>query len=129
MGREGFKYHWWGKGDIDASFGIFFDGFSKILTATGIMTVVFGMPASIVIGKVVPGIGLAIFLGNLWYFFEASQLAGKEKRQDVTSQPFGIGASQLSGWLYLIIGPVYWQTRDAQLAFQVGLAAALSAAW
>ena len=124
MGREGFKYHWWGKGDIDASFGIFFDGFSKILTATGIMTVVFGMPASIVIGKVVPGIGLAIFLGNLWYFFEASQLAGKEKRQDVTSQPFGIGASQLSGWLYLIIGPVYWQTRDAQLAFQVGLAAA-----
>ena len=30
----------------------------------------------------------------------------------------------LSGWLYLIIGPVYWQTRDAQLAFQVGLAAA-----
>ena len=47
MEREGFKYHWWGKGDIDASFGIFFDGFSKILTATGIMTMVFGMPARI----------------------------------------------------------------------------------
>ena len=42
----------------------------------------------------------------------------------MTSQPFGIGASQLSGWLYLIIGPVYWQTKDAELAFQVGLAAA-----
>lgn len=124
MGKEGFKYRWWGKGDIDASFGIFFDGFSKILTATGIMTMVFGMPASIVIGKVVPGIGLAIFVGNLWYFYEARQLAVKEKRQDVTSQPFGIGASQLSGWLYLIIGPVYWQTKNAELAFQVGLAAA-----
>ena len=124
MEREGFKYHWWGKGDIDASFGIFFDGFSKILTATGIMTMVFGMPARIVIGKVVPGIGLAIFLGNLWYFYEARQLAIRERRQDVTSQPFGIGASQLSGWLYLIIGPVYWQTKDAELAFQVGLAAA-----
>lgn len=96
MEREGFKYHWWGKGDIDASFGIFFDGFSKILTATGIMTMVFGMPARIVIGKVVPGIGLAIFLGNLWYFYEARQLAIRERRQDVTSQPFGIGASQLS---------------------------------
>ena len=81
MGKEGFKYHWWGKGDIDASFGIFFDGFSKILTATGIMTMVFGMPARIVIGKVVPGIGLAIFLGNLWYFYEARQLAVREKRQ------------------------------------------------
>lgn len=119
-----FKYHWWGKGDIDATIGVFFDGFSKILTATGIMTVVFGMPVSVVIGKIVPGIGLAIFLGNLWYFYEARELARKEQRQDVTSQPFGIGASQLTGWLYLIIGPVYWQTNDAILAFQVGLAAA-----
>ncbi|MBS5604924.1 MAG: uracil permease [Enterocloster asparagiformis] len=123
-GNTQFKYRWWGKGDIDASIGIFFDGFSKILTATGIMTVVFGMPAKVVIGKVVPGIGLAILLGNLWYFYEARCLAHKEKRHNVTSQPFGIGASQLSGWLYLIIGPVYWQTGDSGLALQVGLAAA-----
>ena len=26
--------------------------------------------------------------------------------------------------LYLIMGPVYWQTNDAELAFQIGLAAA-----
>ena len=46
-----FKYRWWGKGDIDASIGIFFDGFSKILSATGIMLFVFGMPADIVLGR------------------------------------------------------------------------------
>ena len=120
-----FKYRWWGKGDIDASIGIFFDGFSKILSATGIMLFVFGMPADIVLGKIVPGVGLAIFAGNLWYFYEAWALAKKEQRQDVTAQPFGIGASQLTGWLYLIMGPVYWQTGDAELAFQVGLAASL----
>lgn len=120
-----FKYRWWGKGDLDASIGIFFDGFSKILSATGIMLLVFGMPADIVLGKIVPGIGLAIFAGNLWYFYEAWALARQEKRQDVTAQPFGIGASQLTGWLYLIMGPVYWQTGDAELAFQVGLAASL----
>lgn len=120
-----FRYHWWGKGDIDASFGVFFDGFSKILSATGIMLFVFGMPANIVLGKNVPGIGLAIFAGNLWYFYEARSLAKKENRQNVTAQPFGIGASQLTGWLYLIMGPVYWQTGDAELAFQIGLAAAL----
>ena len=116
-----FRYRWWGKGDIDASIGIFFDGFSKILSATGILLFVFGMPADIVLGKIVPGIGLAIFAGNLWYFYEAWSLAKKEQRQDVTAQPFGIGASQLTGWLYLIIGPVYWQTGDGELAFQVGL--------
>ena len=49
-----FKYRWWGKGDLDASIGIFFDGFSKILSATGIMLLVFGMPADIVLGKIVP---------------------------------------------------------------------------
>ena len=75
-----FKYTWWGKGDIDASFGIFFDGFSKILSATGIMLFVFGMPAEIVLSKIVPGIGLAIFAGNLWYFYEARALAKKRKQ-------------------------------------------------
>ena len=120
-----FKYRWWGKGDVDASIGIFFDGFSKILSATGIMLFVFGMPADIVLGKIVPGVGLAIFAGNLWYFYEAWSLAKKEHRQDVTAQPFGIGASQLTGWLYLIMGPIYWQTGDAELAFQVGLASSL----
>ena len=119
-----FKYKCWGKGDIDATFGVFFDGFSKILTATGIMIAVFGMPASIVIGKIVPAIGVATFLGNLWYYYEAKRLATKERRHNVTSQPFGIGASQLTGWLYLIMGPVYWKTGDAMLAFRVGLCAA-----
>lgn len=119
-----FKYHWWGKGDIDAAFGLFFDGFSKILTATGVLIFVFGMPASVVIGKMVPAIGVANFLGNLWYFYEARELAHKEKRQDITAQPYGIGASQMAGWLYLIMGPVYWQTGDAMFAYRVGLAAA-----
>lgn len=119
-----FRYQWWGKGDWEASLGVFFDGFSKILSAAGIMLFVFGMPADIVLGKIIPGIGLAVCAGNLWYFYEARQLARKERRQDVTAQPFGIGASQLTGWLYLIMGPAYWQTGDAELAFQVGLAAA-----
>ena len=118
-------YRWWGKGDIEASLGVFFDGFSKILSGTGILLFVFGLPAEIVLGKVVPGIGLAIFAGNLWYFYEAWALAKKEGRQDVTAQPFGIGSSQLTGWLYLIMGPVYWQTGDGELAFQIGLAASL----
>ena len=63
-----FKYRWWGKGDIDASIGIFFDGFSKILSATGIMLFVFGMPADIVLGKIVPGVGLAILRATCGIF-------------------------------------------------------------
>ena len=69
-----FRYRWWGKGDMDATIGIFFDGFSKILSATGILLFVFGMPADIVLGKIVPGVGLAIFAGNLWYFMRPGLL-------------------------------------------------------
>lgn len=118
-----FRYQWWGKGDLDASFGVFFDGFSKIISAIGIM-LAFGMPTDLVIGKIVPAIGIANLLGNLWYFYEARQLAYREQRSNVTAQPFGIGASQLTGWLFLIMGPVYWQTGDVMLAFRVGLCAA-----
>ena len=57
-----FKYRWWGKGDIDASIGIFFDGFSKILSRHRHHAVVFGMPADIVLGRLQPGVGLAISL-------------------------------------------------------------------
>lgn len=80
-----FRYQWWGKGDWEASLGVFFDGFSKILSAAGIMLFVFGMPADIVLGKIIPGIGLAVCAGNLWYFYEARQLARKEQRQNVTA--------------------------------------------
>ncbi|MGL4737964.1 MAG: uracil permease [Cellulosilyticaceae bacterium] len=118
-----FKYKWWGKGDLDASFGLFFDGFSKIFTATGIMILVFGMPVALVLGKILPAIGLITFLGNLWYFHEARVLAYKEKRSNVTAQPFGIGGPVTLSWIFLIMGPVYWETGDAMLAFRVGLAA------
>lgn len=118
-----FKYKWWGKGDLDASFGLFFDGFSKIFSATGIMIFVFGMPVALVMGKILPAIGIITFLGNLWYFYEAHVLARKEKRSNVTAQPFGIGGPVTMSWIFLIMGPVYWESGDALLAFRVGLAA------
>lgn len=119
----GYTYKWWGKGDLDASFGLFFDGFSKVFSAVGIMIFGFGMPVAIVMGKILPAIGIATFLGNMWYFYEAWRLAKKEKRSDVTAQPFGIGGPVVMSWLFLIMGPVYWKTGDAMLAFRVGLAA------
>ena len=122
-----FKYRWWGKGDVDASIGQSSSTvFPKILSATGIMLFVFGMPADIVLGKIVPGVGLAIFRREPVVFLRG--LVPGQKRTPPGREPpspFGIGASQLTGWLYLIMGPVYWQTGDAELAFQVGLAASL----
>jgi adenine/guanine/hypoxanthine permease len=116
-------YKWLTKGDVDAYFGLLFDGMSKVLAASGIMMFGFGMPADIVLGRVLPGLALATFFGNMFYAYEAYRLARKENRQDTTAQPYGVGAGQVFGWLFLIIGPVFWKTGDPILAWQVGLGA------
>ncbi len=123
MNKVGFRYKWFARADIDAFFGLFFDGFAKVILAVGVMSGALGMDESIVMGRVVPGIAMANIFGNLWYAYEARVLAKKENRQNVTAQPYGLGSSQVFGWLYLIMLPVYVKTGDALGAWQVGLAA------
>ncbi|WP_050748587.1 hypothetical protein [Halothermothrix orenii] len=91
-------YHWVTRGDIDAFFGLLFDGMSKVLSMTGIMIFAFGMPTEIVVGRILPGLAMATLFGNLWYAYEAYRLAKKEGRQDTTAQPYGVGAGQVFGW-------------------------------
>ena len=45
-----FKYRWWGKGDLDASIGIFFDGFSKVIVAVAILLGTFSLDGRTEIG-------------------------------------------------------------------------------
>ena len=123
MKEEKFYYKWWGSGEINAFFGNLGDAFSKISVIIGVLLFTEGFPKEIVLGRILPGIAVASIYGNLWYFFEAYILAHKEKRNDVTSQPFGISSTQVFSWLYLIIIPVFRDTGNAELAWQIGLAA------
>lgn len=120
-----FSYRWWGPGELNAFFGLLGDAFSKISAIIGILLFGEGFPKEIVLGRILPGIAIASVLGNLWYFYEAYSLAHKEKRSDVTAQPFGISSTQVFSWLYLIIIPIYRNTGNAELAWQIGLAASL----
>lgn len=115
------SFRFWGRGDIEASIGLFFDSFSKIIISISLMLTVIKIPPEVVFGRIVPGIGLSLFCGSLWYVWEAYRLYKKENRSDITAQPFGSGLSTV--WLFLIMIPVYSQTGDALLAWQVGLAA------
>ncbi len=40
----------------------------------------------------------------------------------MTTLPYGISTLIMFAYLLLVIGPVYWQTKDAALAWQVGVA-------
>ena len=110
------------RGDIDAAFGLLFDGLSKVLASTGILLTVRCPRKSYwaVFSPVSPWPRLLETSGTPW---KRSVSQGREEGPRATAQPYGVGSGQVFGWLFLIIGPVYWQTGDAILAWRVGVAA------
>lgn len=117
-----FKERYFGQGELDAFFGLFGDVFSKIAAIVALLYFEAGFPIEIVMGKIIPGVGLASIMGSIVCFYEAYELNKKEKRFDVTAEPFGIGAGQVFAWILLILIPIYKATGDANLAWQVGIA-------
>ncbi|MCP3908254.1 MAG: xanthine/uracil/vitamin C permease, partial [Oceanicoccus sp.] len=57
------------------------------------------------------------------YVYLAQRLAKKEGRVDVTALPYGISTPVMFVYLFGVIGPIYWSTQDAELAWQIGIAA------
>ena len=66
---------WWTRGDTNAFFGLGFNILVNVLTLTGLMIGVVNMPAGDVLGTVLPALGVALILGNLYYMFLARRLA------------------------------------------------------
>ncbi len=125
MAQNEVNYPLFVKPDVDAFFGLLSDSIAKVLIIIGVFLYTFNMPADIVFGRVIPGIGVGTAVGCFYYAQQAKRLAIKLGRTDVTAQPYGIGATHVFVWLYSIMGPVYWATDDPILAWQVGLAAAV----
>jgi AGZA family xanthine/uracil permease-like MFS transporter len=66
---------------------------------------------------------VAILLGVVVYTLLARRLAAKTGRDDVTALPYGISTPVMFVYLFGVIGPIYWATNDALLAWQVGIGA------
>lgn len=112
----------WHKSDINGFFGLFTNNLTNVLVMASLLTVSIGMPANIVFGRILPAVGLSIFLSGLYYTYMGYKLGVKEGRDDVTSLPSGTSVPHMFLIVFLIMGPVYWDTGDAQLAWYAGLA-------
>jgi AGZA family xanthine/uracil permease-like MFS transporter len=115
---------WFTPGDIDGFFGLFFSGFPDLLLIVGLAPVC-GFPLSFVASHILPGAAISILAGNLFYAWQARRLAIKEGRSDVTAIPFGINAPTIFAYVFLIMGPIYARTHDANLAWHAGMFASL----
>jgi AGZA family xanthine/uracil permease-like MFS transporter len=60
--------------------------------------------------------------GNLFYAWQARRLSQRTGKP-VTALPFGVNTVSLFAFIFLIMGPVYRETHDADLAWKVSLVA------
>lgn len=121
--RKDFHYPLFAASDFSAFWALFTDNFTNLLVISGVCKFVFGMPNEIVFGRILPGASVAILLGVCFYSWLARRLAQREQRDDVTALPYGISTPVMFVYLFGVIGPIYWSTNDATLAWQVGLGA------
>lgn len=115
------KNQLWKKGDWAAFFGLFSNNLTNLLTMIGLLTIVVGIPGEVVFSRIVPAFGLAILCASICYVMFAKRLAQKTGRDDVVALPSGPSAPSIFTVTFLVLLPVYQQTKDYELAIRIGL--------
>ena len=124
-------------GDCGSWSQLFFDNLSTLLGALFAMQglLAFGVTKdtmdNIVFGRVVPGVGMTLFFGNIYYSWMAIRLTNKYGRQ-YTAQPYGLNTPAAFAFVYNIIYAVFFEqianpAVNPDDAFTLGYKVALSA--
>ncbi len=114
---------WFVKEDLDGFFGLALDNFIQFILIVTTGKAVCGFPNELLFGRILPGAAVSLLWGNAFYAWQARRIARKTGRSDVTALPYGINTVTLFAYIFFIIGPIYQQTHNAELAWQVGLLA------
>lgn len=113
------------RGDLDGFFGLFIDNLLQLMLIMVLGQLVCGFTPELLVGRILPAAALSILVGNVFYGWQARQLMLRTGRGDVTALPYGINTPSLLAFVFLIMGPVYQQTKDADTAWRAGLFACL----
>ena len=100
--------------------GLFFSGFPDLLLIAGLAPLC-GFSPTLVATRILPGVAISIFAGNVFYAWQARRLAERTGRRDVTAIPFGVNTPTIFAYIALIMLPVYQRTHDPWLTWQVGI--------
>jgi AGZA family xanthine/uracil permease-like MFS transporter len=122
------RLKWFYPGDLDGFFGLFVDNLLQLMLIQVLCTGVCGMPSELVAGRILPGAALSILIGNAFYAWQAKRQAEQRARPHTTALPYGINTVSLFAHVFLIMGPVYRETHDPDLAWKAGLFACLGSA-
>ncbi len=112
----------WVPGDWNGFFGLFTNVLLNVIVLTGLCLGVVQLPADTVFGRILPALGVALPLGNLFYAYLGWKLAKKEGRNDVTAMPYGPSVPHMFIVVFLIMLPTYLTTKNPLAAWAAGLA-------
>ncbi len=115
----------WVPGDLNAFFGLFTNVLLNVLVLSSLSLFVVKLPSDIVIGRILPALGIALPLGNLFYAWLAFQKAKREGRTDVTALPYGPSVPHMFIVVFVVMLPTFLTTSDVMLAWKLGLIWAL----
>jgi AGZA family xanthine/uracil permease-like MFS transporter len=117
------SYPWFVRKDLDGFFGLMIDNLIQLILIVTLCRELIHLPDAYIFGRILPGAAISIFVGNLFYSWQAHRLARKTGREDVTALPYGINTVSLFAFVFFIMLPVYQETKDPIWAWKVGLVA------
>ncbi|MEN3309429.1 MAG: adenine/guanine/hypoxanthine permease [Micromonosporaceae bacterium] len=112
----------WVRGDTNAFFGLGINVLVNVLTLTSLCLFVVHLPQRDVFHAILPALGIALVIGNVYYAYLARRLAAREGRSDVTAMPYGPSVPHMFIVVFLIMLPIYLRDHDPVKAWQAGLA-------
>ena len=113
---------YWTKGDTNAFFGLGINVLVNVIVLTSLCLFVVNIPKDDVFGAILPALGIAMLIGNLFYAYLGRRLAAKEGRDDVTAMPYGPSVPHMFIVVFVIMLPIYLKTKNPVAAWQAGLA-------
>src|SRR5436305_9312495 len=119
------------RGDLDGFFGLALDNLVQLLLIDNLCRFVLGFPPELLYGRVLPACAISLVIGNLFYAWQAHQLAKRTGRTDVCALPYGINTVSLIAHVFLVMLPAKALAATAgvadpaRVAWQAGLVATL----
>jgi AGZA family xanthine/uracil permease-like MFS transporter len=111
----------WSPGDWNAFFGFGTNILVNMLVLTGLLRFVLKMPDSLVFGRILPALGLMMFLSTMYYAFLAYRLAQRTGRSDVCALPSGVSVPHMFIVTFVIMLPIALKTNDPIRGWEAGL--------
>src|SRR6187399_589893 len=120
-GTSEFRPALWTPGDWNAFFGFGTNILVNLIVLTGLLRFVLQMPGELVFGRILPALGLMLFLSTGYYAWLAYRLAKQTGRGDVCALPSGVSVPHMFIVTFVIMLPILGRTNDPIKGWEAGL--------